>query len=394
MIDSISIAETGLRGFEQGLRTISNNTANLNTPGFKSATLQFADISYGGNGQSGSAGAGLGAPGHGLKALGTTLSFTPGQRQSTGNDLDVAIDGEGFFTLESEQGALHYTKNGQFKFDTGGTLVSIATGEKVMLADAAGVLQAITLGGLQTLAARPTGTVRLGGNLSSSAASGIVGNITVIDGSGSSHTLSLALAPVAGATGTWTATLSEGSTTVGGATLVFANGTIAPESSRLAFEYTPAGGVAQTLSFDLSNGVTSFDTGTTSTLAVAGQDGFGVGTLTKQSFDSQGTLILAYSNGQTVEKGRLALAQFASPDDVEAIGNNAFVARNGASWQTGIAGSGRFGSVQSGVVETSNVDLSQEFSNLVIMQRGYQACSQVISTASEMLTSLFGMMSK
>ncbi len=148
------------------------------------------------------------------------------------------------------------------------------------------------------------------------------------------------------------------------------------------------------LIFDFSSNVTSFDTGTSSSLAVANQDGFGVGNLTGEAFDSTGTLVLTYSNGQTTKGAQLALAQFRSADDVQAVGNNEFAAAGGNGWLVGVAGSGQFGSVKSGTIEASNVDLSQEFSNLVIMQRGYQACSQVVSTASDMLTALFGMWNK
>jgi flagellar hook protein FlgE len=140
--------------------------------------------------------------------------------------------------------------------------------------------------------------------------------------------------------------------------------------------------------------VTSFDMGTSSTLALSSADGYAVGKLTGESFDDTGTLMLTYSNGQKTKQQQLALAQFDSPDQVEALGNNLFRAKDGSAWHLGVAGGTAFGSIQSSEVEGSNVDLSRQFSNLVIMQRGYQACSQVISTASDMLTALFGMMPK
>ncbi len=394
MIDSISIAETGLQGFEQGLRSIANNTANLNTPGYKGSTTQFADMPYGTSTATGGSGAAFGQLGHGLNTLGTTLSFTQGQLQNTGNALDLAVDGEGFFVLADANGATHYTKDGQFKFDSSGTLVSVATGEKVMLSDGSGSLQSVSLTSLQTSPAKATSTITFTGNLSSTATTAAISNVTVIDAAGTSHTLALSFAPVTGTPGNWTATLKDGTTTVGTATLSFANGVVTTGSGKLLFSYKPADGAAMPLTLDFSSNVTSYDTGTSSTLAIANQDGYGVGSLTKEAFDSTGTLILSYSNGQTVRKGQLALAQFNSPDDVEAIGNNEFAAKGSAAWQTGVAGTGRFGNVQAGMVEMSNVDLSQEFSNLVIMQRGYQACSQVVSTASDMLTALFGIASK
>jgi flagellar hook protein FlgE len=148
------------------------------------------------------------------------------------------------------------------------------------------------------------------------------------------------------------------------------------------------------LTLDFSNNVTSFAAGNLSTLAFASQDGYGPGTLTGVSFDSTGTTVMAYSNGQTVKGAQLALGRFDTLDAVAPASNNEFEASNPLAWHTGAAGDGGFGSVQSGAIEMSNVDLSQEFSDLVIMQRGYQASSQVISTANDMLEQLFQMKQK
>jgi flagellar hook protein FlgE len=392
MIDSITIARSGLRGFEEGLRTISNNTANLNTPGFKGSSTSFADMAFGG--QWGGGAGSFGQSGLGLNVLGTSMNFSKGDLQSTGNPLDLAVDGEGYFTLRDANGNLHYTQDGQFKFDADGMLVSIATGEQVMSLDGEGSLVPVSLTNLQTSPAEATTSITFSGNLSSTATSDTISKVTVIDAAGTTHTLSLKFAPVTGSAGSWTVTLMDGTTTVGTSTLVFASGQPVAGSSTLSFSYTPSGGSAMALDLDFSSNVTSFDSGTSSTLAVASQNGLAVGSLNSAGFDDTGTLVLAYSNGKTAKKGQLALAQFRSSDDVQAVGNNEFAAQGGKTWQTGVAGSGQFGSIKSGMVEGSNVDLSQEFSELVIMQRGYQACSQVVSTASDMLTALFGMLSK
>ncbi len=124
---------------------------------------------------------------------------------------------------------------------------------------------------------------------------------------------------------------------------------------------------------------------------MASQDGYGPGGLTKVTFDAAGFLQMSYSNGQVVRGPRLALGRFNSPDAVGSLGNNEFEVKDGAGWQTGAAGEQGFGSVRAGMVEMSNVALSQQFSDLVIMQRGYQACSQIVSTANDMLNELFAM---
>ncbi|WP_116138500.1 flagellar hook protein FlgE [Trinickia diaoshuihuensis] len=394
MIDSINIAESGLLGFEAGLRTISNNTANLNTPGFKGSSTQFTDLFYADSSLESDGSPGVGEFGYGLDTLGTTLNFTPGQQTSTGDPLDVAENGQGYFVLQNAAGELHYTRDGEFKFDSTGTLVSASTGETVMGLDGNGNLVPISLTNLGTHAPKATTTVAFSGNLSSTTTADTVNNVTVIDAAGTTHTLSLALAAVSGQAGTWNVTLMDGTTKAGTGTISFSGGSIVSSSGKVAVTYTPSGGQAMPLTLDFSSNVTSFDSGTSSTLAFSHQDGFASGSLTGQSFDSTGTLILAYANGQTAKGPQLALAQFDSPDQVKAIGGNEFAALGSSGWTIGAAGTGQFGTVAGGEIEGSNVDLSSEFSNLVVMQRGYQACSQVISTASDMLSTLFGIWGK
>ena len=148
------------------------------------------------------------------------------------------------------------------------------------------------------------------------------------------------------------------------------------------------------LTLDFGKDVTSFASGTLSTLAFASQNGYGPAALTQVAFDSAGVVSLTYGNGQAVKGSKLVLARFDSMDAVEAIGENEFKAADGKSWSTGNAGNGSFGKVQSGMIEISNVDLSREFGDLVIMQRGYQASSQIVSTANDMLQELFSMKGK
>jgi flagellar hook protein FlgE len=384
MSEGIYTAETGLTAFEAGLQQISNDTANLNTPGFKSSTLLFADL-VGGSGEEG-----LSGNGEGVATLGTSINFTPGQLESTGNPLDLALSGNGFFTLRDAQGNLHYTQDGQFKFNSAGILVSETTGEDVMAMSSSGALVPINITALQTSPAQATSTVTFNGNILTSAPNDMVSNITVIDKTGTSHSLTLTLTPVAGMSGSFTATLMDGTNTVGTGTIAFdGSGQPVAGQDMLNVMYTPPGGTAQPLELDFSNNVTATATGTASTLAVASQNGFASGTLTGETFDSTGTLMLTYSNNQTVKGGQLALANFVSPEELQSVSANEFAAKAGQAVQMGVAGSGAFGSVSAGMIEGSNVDLSQEFSNLVVLQRGYQACSQVISTASDMLSSLF-----
>lgn len=148
------------------------------------------------------------------------------------------------------------------------------------------------------------------------------------------------------------------------------------------------------VTFDFGSNVTSFASGSLSTLAMDTQNGVMGGELSKSEFDAAGQLVLTYSNGQTVKGPKLALSRFDTAEGLDSVGDNELSAASSHGWHVGTAGSGAFGAIKSGFIEMSNVDLSLEFSNLVITQRGYQASSQIISTANDMLQELFSMKGK
>lgn len=392
MLDSIHIGVTGLLGYQQGLRVIANNTANLNTPGYKSSTLQFTDLFYANAGSTPAGGAQLG---YGLGTTGTRIDFAPGDLRQTGNDLDLALEGEGMFTLRDAQGQTRYTRAGEFQFDAAGVLVDRNDSSKVMAMDASGKLAELSLQGLHVGAAHATSVAHFTGNLSSTTTDQTVGAIKVFDARGGEHELTLHLTSNdAVKPGSWTLELLDGAQSIGTSEIDFTDGHPTADTSKPSFTYTPAGGAPQQIVLDFSADVTTFASGDLSTLAMTSQDGYAPGTLTKTAFDATGTLVLTYSNGQTSKGPRLALARFTTPDAVEELGGSEFGEAHGLHWQAGMAGSAGFGSVRSGMLEMSNVDLSREFSDLVIMQRGFQAASQVVSTANDMLQELFGIKQK
>lgn len=394
MIDTIFIGMSGLSGYSSGLRVIANNTANLNTPGFKSSTMQFTDMFYSAGGGSGGPAGTFGAQfGFGLSTTTAALNFRQGELRQTGNEFDLAVNGQGLFLLRDEGSAeLRYTRAGQFEFNADGLLVNRADGAHVMARSASGTLSDINISELRMGAPKATGAVAFAGNLSSTEASAAVSGVKVIDANGAEHLLSLNFSSQSTEqAGRWKIKLSDGSKEVGTATIDFTDGKPTAETSKPSFSYTPSGQPEMTIVLDFSDRVTSFASGTLSTLAAASQDGFVAAAISKVGFDDKGVMQLEYTNGQKTQGPRLALARFDSPELLLPLGGNAFKAVEGAATDIGVAGTGAFGALRSGTVEISNVDLSQEFSDLVIMQRGYQASSQVISTANEMLQELFGM---
>jgi flagellar hook protein FlgE len=392
MLDSIYIGMSGLLGYSRGLKVISNNVANMNTPGFKASQLQFGDLFYsGGNAAQGNANPG----GGGLKTGTTTLNFRQGEFRQTGNNMDLAIDGDGLFVLRNDAGEIRYSRAGQFEFNGEGILVNRADGAKVLGLDANGKLAEIHISGSRSNPPKATASLKFTGNLSGDDVDHTIDGVKVFDSVGGEHTLKLAFTNGAPATpGTWTVTVTDGTTTVHTGTIKFVNGLPDPAASTLSFTYSPSGVPAIPLSINFAENATSFAAGTTSTLVFSTQDGYAAGVLTQAGVDEQGRLKLTYSNGQSTHDQRLALAHFDTESSLEALGGNLFKSANDAAVHYGTAGTEAFGDVSAGMVELSNVDLSREFGDLIVTQRGYQASSQIVSTANEMIQQLFDMKSR
>jgi flagellar hook protein FlgE len=389
VLESIYVGMTGLLGYSQGLRLIANNTTNLNTPGFKSSNLQFADLFYKDDERSDIGGTQLG---FGLNTLGTALSFKQGDLRQTDNALDLAVDGLGLFVLQDPEGNISYTRAGQFEFNAEGLLSANQGTQKVMGLDASGNLVPISFSGLGVNSGAVTSAITFLGNLSSTTTEQTVGGVKVVDRTGRERTLDLKFTNTSATTpGSWSVELLDGTTSIDTATIVFVDGRPTAASSKLSMTYSPAGQDPIELTLDFSADVTSFASGSLSTLAMSRQNGVLPGELVEVSVDVDGALSLSYSNAQTAKGTRLALARFETADSLEARGNNQFVTIDGSLLRIGKAGEDGIGRIQAKVVEASNVDLSQEFSELVIMQRGYQASSQVITTANEMLQELFSL---
>jgi flagellar hook protein FlgE len=388
-LSSINIGTSGLVGFSKQLETISNNVANLNTPGFKGATNQFSALfSGGGDAAGGNASASSGA---GLAMLPSTLDFAQGQINQTGNALDVAINGQGMFVLRDDTGNLLYTRDGRFNFDAKGVLVN-TDGAHVQALGSDGALHDISLDGVRTNPASASTTIKLTGTLSTADTSKVVSGITVTDAAGGSHTLSIEFKNNTATTaGSWTATVKDGSLAIATGEIRFANGVLDPAHASIAFTYSPDGVAPLALTAVLDAGSTSAASGA-STLAVSSVDGWGVGTMGTATFDAGGKLSISYSNGQKATPQTLALAKFASTSDLEQAAGTSFRSTRPEAAVLGVA-DGKNSTIAPDSLEGSNVDLSRQFSAIIVTQRGYQASSELISTANQMLDTLMHMRS-
>lgn len=401
MLDSIYIGTSGLQTFSEGLKVISNNIANLNTPGFKASNSVFANLYYASPGDGTGQQAGDATQfGGGVAMSQTAVNFRAGEVRQTGNPLDLNVDGEGFFITRKEgTGEAHYTRAGQFEFNADGNLVVRGTDKQVMGLDAGASQVAISLNGLRINAPKATSSITFTGNLSSDLFTNAnthqfdLTGVKVIDKLGGEHTLKLSFIAKVGSAGTWTVKVLDGATEVSSGEIQFNSGTgqVTPGFDTLSFSYAPTGVAASTIKLDFSSNVTDLNTGSTSSLAVNKADGYAVGSLNKVSFGSDGVMSLSYSNGQTVKGVKVALARFDANSQLLPGGSGEFTYASREGLHVGGAAQGGFGSIGSSQIEGSNVDLATEFSDLIVAQRGYQASSRVVSTANELLQDLFDM---
>ena len=394
MLSTLYSALTGMLGFSKGLDVISNNVANLNTPGFKSSELAFRDLFYRYTGD----GAAQGQLGYGLDTKGTRMHFRQGELRESGNPLDVAIDGNGFLVLRADGGAagagLFYTRAGQLQFGADGLLVERVSGARVMALQG-GALREVSLDGLRTSAPQATSQIRLTGNLSTGSTTADLANVTVFDQAGRSHTLSLRFTRDAADAAHWFVEARDADNLLLGTGQVRfqGNGSPAAGASTMSFAFAPPDAPSTTITVDLGEpgsfaGVTNFSGPAQSELQVRSQNGVAAGALTEVTFDETGTLRLSYSNGRSASGPRLALAWFENLQALRIADNGLFADDSGQAPIMGGAREGTMGRMLAGRVELSNVELTEQFTDLIILQRGYQASSQVTSVANEMIQQL------
>jgi len=400
MLDSIYIGLTGLTSYSKDLSVIGDNVANINTVGYKGQQLLFTDLFY--RSQFGDAGPGAGGDtlelGSGVGTAGTRRIFKQGDLRQTSNDQDVALNGNGFFVLRRD-GQVLFTRAGQFSFDADGYLVSTAANARVAALDN-GSLHDINIKGAQTNPGKGTTRADFAGTLNNTIAASApftVSGVQVFDSTGVLHTWSVVFTNNASVTnGSWLVTVNENNAAVASGEIRFdASGTPSAGFNQLQVPLLAksAGASSVTLNFGDPGSISGARSlsASASDLHLSAQDGFAVGSLTKASFDASGQLVATYSNGQTVKLDRLALASFNFLQGLRPLEGSLFAAGVDEAPTFGHAGEAAFGSVSADQVELANVDLAQEFSDLIVTQRGYQASSQVITTANEMIQQLYDM---
>jgi flagellar hook protein FlgE len=393
---NFSIALSGLEADSTALNTIGNNLANLNTTAYKGQTTSFEDLFYQQIGQSGSGDAiQVGA---GTKVSGTSTDFSEGTLlpDATTNPTDVALDGNGFFIVQ-QNGVQSLTRAGNFTVSQTGDLTT-QDGQAVLgypavngVVNQNSALQPITIPVGATEGAQATQNISATVNLNSGATVGTAFTtpVTVFDSLGQSHNATITYNKTA--TNTWSYSIalpagdSTGTPVNNTSTLTFdSNGNLTSPTGSVAgisFPGMADGASDLTFNWNLTGGATVSQLASASTNGAQTQDGFSSGTFSTISVDSSGVIQAQFSNGNETTIGQIAVASVANVQGLVATGGNNFQTTAASGQLTaGVAGAGGRGTVDDNTLEQSNVNISTEFSNLIVAQRAFEANSKTVTT--------------
>ena len=395
-MSSFSIPLSGLESSSTALNTIANNLSNMNTTAFKSQDVSFSDLFYQQIGSSGS-----GNPlevGAGTQVAATSTDFTEGSINSTGNSGDVAIDGNGFFVLQNG-GSTLYTRDGSFTLSANGALTSQA-GLQVMgypvvngVVNTNAPLTAIQVPVGQAEQPAPTANFSMTANLDASAAVGtaVPAQITLYDSLGISHAATVNFTKTGAGTWDYSISLPAGDATGGTnltGTLTFdSNGNLVSPAGNvtgITFTGLSDGASNMNLNWNLygsNNQPTLTQFASTSDVSATNQDGYASGEYTGFTIDSNGLVSAQFSNGKSTSVGQLALANVTNPEGLQILGGNNYATTlaSGAA-SPGAAGVGGLGTLQDEALEQSNVNISTQFSDLIVAQQAYEASSKAVTT--------------
>ncbi|MFW6138146.1 MAG: flagellar hook protein FlgE [Spirochaetota bacterium] len=456
MMRSLYSGVSGLRNHQVRMDVLGNNISNVNTYGFKKSRVAFQDILS-------QTVAGASAPtaqkggvnpkqvGLGMNIASIDRIFTQGSLQTTGLNLDLAIQGDGFFVMGMGEEQV-YTRAGSFGLDRNGTLVNPANGLRVKgwqaqqaggeyFIDTAAQPQDIVIPAGGKDPAKATEVISYRSNLNAETPLLPEGReptpaermdavaattIDTYDSEGNVHPMTLEFTRVRGEQNAWRITASvegaaqenvtldvagpntnntnqlvmrfdnngapvslEDSPGIAGAPSdIIADGSL---SAALRFSL-PEEGIAQTINLQLGtageyDGITQF--AAQSSAKAYQQDGYGMGYLESFTVDDSGVITGVYSNGKKAPLAQIAMAGFTNPQGLTAEGENTFAQTNNSGMaDIGPANTGARGKVTAGALEMSNVDLAEQFTNMIVTQRGFQANSRTITTSDQMLQEL------
>ncbi|KON89083.1 flagellar hook protein [Sporosarcina globispora] len=388
MLRSMYSGISGMKNFQTKLDVIGNNIANVNTFGYKKGRVTFKDTMNQTISGASAAQDNRGGKNPMQVGLGTTLAtidtiHTGSSLQTTGRSLDLGIDGDGYFVVRQGD-AQFYTRAGNFYLDDNGNLVN-ADGLKVQAyrvdpatGNVTNQLGDIAVNVNSIMSPTPTSNIAIEGALSATATEDYeyMQQIKVVDSKGDSHTVEVTFKKLSGAN-QWAVSINGQS------------------AGNLDFSNTPAGSLTWQLDLDNSNGADSITIDISKLVqegnqsnALVNPNGNTEGSLESFNIGAMGEINGVYSNGLVKTLGVLALAKFSNTSGLTKAGNNLFQESiNSGTANINAAGEGR-GTIAAGSLEMSNVDLSEEFTEMITAQRGFQANTRIITTSDEILQEL------
>ncbi len=425
MLQAMLAGVASIKAQQTRMNVIGNNLANVNTTAYKGSRVTFQDMiaqTIRGASRPTDSMGGTNPVQFGLGVLvaGTDINSEQGSLNATNRPTDLAIQGSGFFIVSDGDG-ISYTRDGGFDLDAQGYMVHRATGQRLIGWQANGLGQVdttapltpdsflnIPLGALNAVQA--TTEVSFAGNLNGNAIAtdSWTTQVRVYDSLGGPHDLTVeftnrqspaAGTPPSGAVSSWEWTAYEGG--VGGTVI----GTSADTgNSRMYFDTNGnlVGGNLGTATVPASTGSSPFPLSlnfdrisqlkTDTQVNPSNQNGFPPGSLQGFSISGDGVITGLFTNGLTRTMGQISMAVFPNPGGLQRLGNNLWQATDNTGIPvTGVPQTGGRGSVSSGFLEQSNIDIGNEFTDLIITQRGFQANTRVVTTVDEMLQDLLNM---
>ncbi|MGY8562925.1 flagellar basal-body rod protein FlgF [Paracidovorax citrulli] len=379
MFQALFNSLSGMFSFSRSLDTVSNNVSNMNTPGFRGSDAFFTNLEGG----------------YGSRIAGEDMRTNPGDLRETENPTDLAVNGNGYFVLRDPDGNLHYTRAGQFRFNEDSLLTDSVNGFSVMGMDPEGNLVEIDLDTYRNIPAVGTSLVRISGNIAPSSTTTNINAVTVFDASGASRVLSVKFTNNTSVTpGSFLVTVndSDGKAVGTGEVRFRTDGTPLSGYSSINLSLTGAGG-AQAIQLDFGTpgtltGMTSLS-GTTSSVTAKVADGHGILAVNGIQFDEKGVLQLTYSETEKRSGPQVALATFPNESALHLEGGRLISGATVQQRDIGRPGDTGFGRITGFSLEMSNVDLTREFADMIVIQRGYQASSRVMTVSNEMIEQLY-----
>ncbi|MEZ5644553.1 MAG: flagellar hook protein FlgE [Burkholderiaceae bacterium] len=396
---------SGLNAASRNLDVIGHNIANANTVGMKTSRAEFAEVYASSMNASGGVSAGIG-----VNVASVAQMFSQGNITVTGNDLDVAINGNGFFELTMPDGSINYSRAGMFKLDREGNIVTNSGGQLMGYpTDAEGVRtgfesQPLSLVTGGPIPARQTEGITAVFNLDARAPEAALATpptpfgtygttITAFDQQGLEIPVSLVFEKIGN--NQWNVY-----TGVNGAdpamSIPFqldfmADGTLDPGVVIPPLELASPNDPAAVFNVELDfSGATQF--GTNFAVSDLTQDGYRPGELTSLGISEEGVLMARYSNGQSIAAGQISLVNFRNVQGLAPVDGGNWVQTYASGEPVrGAPGEGNMGALRSGALEDSNVDLTAELVNMMTAQRAYQANAQTIKTQDQVLNTLLNM---